>query len=310
MPNELVSRLSPKTILVIGDVMLDEFLWCQVSRISPEAPVPVCNVSSTTRTPGGAANVAANIFSLGSTPQLVGLVGQDQAGEDLRRALTDRQLSDAHLIASATRPTTLKTRIIAHQQHVARVDTEDKSEVVVDATIALNIAAADVVVISDYAKGFVSKALIETIVSQAKDSGTVVIGDPKGMDADKYKGVSILTPNRAEFRDFVGDWDSEDQLHEKGQALCARLGLDALVLTRSEEGMSVIRPGQDKVDIATQAIDVYDITGAGDTVIAAMAVGLANELSVVDAATLATQAAGKVVAKVGTATVSLDELHG
>jgi D-beta-D-heptose 7-phosphate kinase/D-beta-D-heptose 1-phosphate adenosyltransferase len=301
-------------ILVIGDVMLDEYHWCTVHRISPEAPVPVCRVDYTTLVPGGAANVAHNLQTLGAQVHLLGIIGQDSTGDKLRSALVDFELSTKGLIQDTQKPTTLKSRVVAHQQHIVRVDRENSHPISEDLeTILLNqfeahLPGCGVVILSDYNKGTLTPRIIEHVIESSKKQDVLVLVDPKGDDFSKYEGASILTPNFHEFQ-AVSDrkLHSEESISEEGLALMKRLSLDALVITRSERGASVIT-NQHKTDILAHAIEVFDITGAGDTFIAVLALGLALEETVENAAYLANVAAGIVVGKIGTSTVSREEL--
>ena len=312
---DIVNHLQPVTVLVIGDVMLDEFLWCHVSRISPEAPVPVCKVVRKTQVPGGAANVASNIAALSSTPLLVGLVGADKAGHQLRECLTSHSIATDFLIEDASRPTILKTRVIAHQQHVARVDTEDTGAIDehmlnshLDQVLA-KINSCDIVVISDYQKGFLTDTVIQQVIQAANAAKKPIIVDPKGTSFEKYRHASYITPNMAEFRLMAQQpVQSEDDIRRVGQQLCQQLDLKAIILTRSEQGMSILLGSGESIDIPANAKDVFDITGAGDTVVAMLAVALGNGIHLDEAGRIANTAAGKVVAKMGTATVSVAEL--
>jgi D-beta-D-heptose 7-phosphate kinase/D-beta-D-heptose 1-phosphate adenosyltransferase len=304
-----------KRILVIGDVMLDEYHWCNVKRISPEAPVPVCVVDRTTLVPGGAANVAYNVGALSSKAYLLGVIGNDSSGEKLATAVSQGVGVEGHFIRSKTRPTILKSRIIAHHQQVVRVDREDSSpfspalQRQIYARFESLLPIVDAVILSDYAKGLLTVAFTKKVILACQKQGIPVIVDPKGQDYRKYKGASLLTPNFGEFTQAVKkDLHTEREIFDAGQRLRQRLQLTGLLITRSEKGMSLITSNDRKIDIPTRAKEVADITGAGDTVIATLSIALAAKLPLEMAAHLANAAAGVVVAKVGTASLTLDEL--
>lgn len=304
-----------KRILIIGDVMLDEYHWCDVKRISPEAPVPVCAVKQTTLVPGGAANVAHNVGALSSQAYLLGVIGQDSSGDKLQHAVNQGTGVQSHFIRVADRPTILKSRIIAHHQQVVRVDREDASpfplglQRQVYAQFVNLLPEMDAVILSDYAKGMLTPSFTKQVIAACQKQGIPVIVDPKGQDYRKYKGASLLTPNFGEFTQAIQkELTSESDIFEAGQRLRQRLQLTGLLITRSEKGMSLITADAQKIDIPTRAKEVADITGAGDTVIATLAIALAAKLSLEHAAHLANAAAGVVVGKVGTASLSMDEL--
>jgi rfaE bifunctional protein kinase chain/domain len=312
---DLFKHLDAKKILVVGDIMLDEYHWCKVSRISPEAPVPVCQVEKSTRVPGGAANVALNILTLGSTPILIGVVGKDSAADSLKKIFRKEKLSLEGLIPSPTKPTILKTRIVAHQQHIVRVDHEDASPIAGPTQkrlleiIKAHINQTEAILLSDYQKGTLPKTLCQKIIKLAKEKNIKVIVDPKGDNYLKYKGATILTPNFKEFTTVIKkNPTTEKQIFDEGQKLIKKLQLEALLITRSEKGMSLIKDGS-KIDLPTQAKEVYDITGAGDTVISMLSIGLAANIDFDKAAYLANFAAGIVVAQIGTSSTSLKEIE-
>ncbi len=308
-------HLHAKKILVIGDIMLDEYHWCKVSRISPEAPVPICQVEKTTSVPGGAANVALNIQTLGSTSLLLGVVGKDAAAHSLKKIFNKTKLSVEGFTTSPTKPTILKTRVVAHQQHVVRVDHEDASPIAGPTQkrlldlIKSHIDQTDAILLSDYQKGTLTKSLCQKIITLAKERNIHVIVDPKGDNYLKYKGATILTPNFKEFSTVIKKSPTtEKQIFDEAQKLIKKLQIKALLITRSEKGMSLIKDGI-KTDIPTQAKEVYDITGAGDTVISMLSIGLAANIDFDKAAYLANFAAGIVVAQVGTSTTTLNEIE-
>lgn len=296
-------------VLVVGDVMLDRYWFGDVARISPEAPVPVLKVNKTEERPGGAANVARNITSLGAHCTLLSVVGADEAGDCLQRLLNEQDRVEALLHRDATISTIVKLRAIARQQQLLRIDFETPpSHEVLNAKLAdfhAKLPQADVVILSDYGKG--GLAHIAEMIKAVRAAGKPVLVDPKGDDYAGYRGATLLTPNRSEFRDVAGSWKDETGLNAKAQKLRTELELDALLVTRSEEGMSLFRE-QDVLHEPTHAREVFDVSGAGDTVIAALAVMLASGADMADAVRIANRAAGVVVGKLGTATVSRDEI--
>lgn len=303
-------------ILIVGDVMLDEYHWCDVTRISPEAPVPICHVNKTTHVPGGAANVANNIQALGGTVYLLGMVGQDSSAEKFFAACSSQQLDTSNIIESPTRPTVLKSRVIARGQHVIRLDREDKQELSAQSQqklltrfehLSKNISG---IILSDYAKGVLNPEVLKTIITHARANNIPVIVDPKGHDYSKYIGASFLTPNFSEFSLAVGPGklESEEDILNAANDMISKLELEGILITRSAKGMSVVTKDGRKIDIPTRAKDVFDITGAGDTVIAIFAMGIAAGMTIDDSAELANEAAGIVVGKIGTSTVSRTEL--
>lgn len=295
-------------ILIVGDVMLDRYWFGDVSRISPEAPVPVVKVEKSEERPGGAANVARNIAALGARTVLLSVVGMDEAGQTLARLLAAAAI-DASLHQDAQLNTTVKLRVLGRQQQLLRIDFENSpTHEVLQAKLAeyrQRLAACDVVILSDYGKG--GLAHIAEMIQLARAQGKPVLVDPKGDDYARYAGATVITPNRAELREVIGRWSSEDDLAARVGKLRAELGLSALLLTRSEEGMSLFADAGVAHEPAL-AREVYDVSGAGDTVIATLAVMLASGLSLTEAMHWANRAAGIVVGKLGTATCSLAEL--
>jgi len=303
------------TVAVIGDVMLDRYWWGSVSRISPEAPVPVVKIERMTLAAGGAANVAANIAAYGANCILVGVVGDDDAGVQIRQVLEGSGVSDSHLVTSVGRPSTVKTRLVAHSQQVARIDQEDESSCageveseIVD-QITLAIAAADVVVLSDYAKGVLSDRVISFAIECAKAAGVKVLVDPKGKVYEKYRGASLLTPNRREAAEAVNlDENTTDLVQTAGKRLLETIEVDSLLITEGSDGMSLFRRNEPSVHLPALARAVFDVTGAGDTVIATLAAALGAGADLESAARLANIAAGLVVEQSGTTTLTLAEL--
>ena len=301
---------SAARILVVGDVMLDRYWFGDVARISPEAPVPVVRVTRSDERLGGAANVARNAAALGARVALVGVVGDDEPGHRIE-SLAGEAGIDCHLAHDPDLPTTIKLRVIGRQQQLLRIDFEQAPG---ESTLARKLGAVrellpatGVLVLSDYGKG--SLAQIEAIVRDAREAGKLVIVDPKGDDYSRYRGVTVLTPNRAELREVVGAWRSEADLVERAQALRRSLDIRYLLLTRSEEGMTLFSE-EGELTVPAQAREVYDVSGAGDTVVAVLAVMLAAGQPAEAAMRLANRAGGIVVGKLGTAAVSPQELFG
>lgn len=296
-------------VLVVGDVMLDRYWFGDVHRISPEAPVPVLKVSRVEERPGGAANVARNIASLGAHCTLLSVVGADEAGDCLLKLLTEQGGVDALLHRDEGFSTIVKLRAIARQQQLLRIDfeTPPSHEVLQAKLIEFKgkLPECDVVILSDYGKG--GLAHIAEMIQLARAAGKPVLVDPKGDDYARYQGATLLTPNRSEFHDVAGSWGSEAELNAKAEKLRTELHLDALLVTRSEEGMSLFRAGS-VLHEPTQAREVFDVSGAGDTVIATLAVMLASGAELGEAVRIANRAAGIVVGKLGTAVVSREEI--
>jgi rfaE bifunctional protein kinase chain/domain len=295
-------------LLVVGDVMLDRYWFGDVSRISPEAPVPVVRVGRTEERLGGAANVARNIVAIGAAAGLLSVVGEDEAAGCIRTLLQADGI-DAQLHRDPGSATTIKLRVIGRQQQLLRIDfeTEPGHEVLMSklADFEARLKNADLVILSDYGKGGLKH--IERMIEAARAAGKSVLVDPKGDDYSRYKGATLITPNRSEFREVAGRWKSEEDLTERAQKLRSELGLGALLITRSEEGMTLYREGE-RLHVPAVAREVYDVSGAGDTVIAILGVMLAAGASFAEAVRLANKAAGIVVGKLGTAVVHSEEL--
>lgn len=304
----LLPRLAKARVLVVGDVMLDRYWFGEVDRISPEAPVPVAKIVRQEERPGGAANVARNAAALGARVTMLSVVGNDDAGASLERLVAAEGVTPV-LHRDAGIPTTVKVRVIGRRQQLLRIDFETTpSHEVLAAKLAEYeslLAQTDLVILSDYGKG--GLAHIARMIDLARGLGRPVLVDPKGDDYERYRGATALTPNRAEFREVAGAWHSESELSAKAQALRQRLGLDALLVTRSEEGMSLYRESG-ALHLPTQAREVYDVSGAGDTVIATLGVLLAAGAPIEEAARVANLAAGIVVGKLGTAVVHMSEV--
>ena len=303
-----VPDTSATRILVVGDVMLDRYWFGEVSRISPEAPVPVVKVERTEERPGGAANVARNCAALGAQVALLSVVGADEAGRNLARLMNDSGI-ECSLHEDAQLSTTVKLRVVGRQQQLLRIDFENAPDrEILQAKLAdfeARLTACDVVILSDYGKGGLTH--ITEMIRRALIAGKPVLVDPKGEDYARYSGATLLTPNRSELRQVVGRWLDEAELERKAAHLRDTLKLGALLVTRSEEGMTLFTEGGVAHEPAV-AREVYDVSGAGDTVIATLAVMLGSGLTLPQAMHQANLAAGIVVGKLGTATCSLDEL--
>ena len=295
-------------VLVVGDVMLDRYWFGDVERISPEAPVPVVKIARSEERPGGAANVARNAAALGAQATLLSVVGDDEPGRALARLLEGEHVQ-ASFLRDAAAPTTVKLRVIGRQQQLLRIDFETApSHEVLAAKLAdfeRLLAEADLVILSDYGKG--GLAHIATMIGRARAAGKPVLVDPKGDDYARYRGATLLTPNRSEFRQVAGRWQDEADLTARAEVLRRDLALDALLVTRSEEGMSLYT-ADGALTIPAQAREVFDVSGAGDTVIATLGVLLAAGAPLPDAVVIANEAAGVVVGKLGTAVVQPHEL--
>lgn len=295
-------------LLVVGDVMLDRYWFGEVSRISPEAPVPVVRVKTIDERPGGAANVARNIAALGAGAALLSVLGDDEAAGALTALLAAERI-ETMLHRDAAIATTIKLRVIGRQQQLLRIDFETlpSREILLDALADFErmLPQCDAIILSDYGKG--GLAHIEKMIAAARAQNKPVLVDPKGDDYSRYSGATVLTPNLSEFREVVGSWKSEHEFDTKAEALRRELDLHALLVTRSEDGMTLFRAAG-KVHQAAQAREVYDVSGAGDTVIATLGVMLASGADLVEAVDLANRAAGIVVGKLGTAVVHMHEL--
>ena len=300
--------LSAVRLLIVGDVMLDRYWFGDVSRISPEAPVPIVKVERSEERPGGAANVARNAAALGAQVSLLALVGNDEAGVTLKRLMSECGV-DASLYIDDAVDTTVKLRVVGRQQQLLRIDFETTpSHEALRAKLSefeQRLPACDAVVFSDYGKGGLTH--ISAMIKLARAAGKIVLVDPKGDDYSSYAGATIITPNRSEMREVVGRWKDDAELERKADTLRAALGLEALLVTRSEEGMTLFHAGGTAHEKAV-AREVFDVSGAGDTVIATLAVMLANGEDWERAIHIANVAAGVVVGKLGTAVVTRAEL--
>ena len=306
----LFDRMRGRRILVVGDLMIDEWIWGRVSRISPEAPVPVVAVTDHSFTLGGAGNVANNLRALDAEVDFAGTIGDDAFAVDVRRMLRDEHVSDAGVFALSDRPTTRKTRIVAHNQQVVRTDWESSAPLGaadrarVAAYIREHAAKSDAVILSDYAKGLLSREIVE-----AASAAPLVLADPKPQNIELFAGVTCLAPNVAEASDASGIAIVDDaSLYEAGTRLLERLKCRYLVITRGEHGMSLFGRDGERLDIPSFARKVFDVSGAGDTVIAVLTLALAAGADIERAMQIANFAAGAVVEKLGTATASAQEI--
>jgi len=299
----------------VGDIRFDRFIWGDVSRISPEAPVPVVVVDKETFLLGGAANVVNNIYSLGGKASLCGVIGDDEMGQKVIQRLSEMGIERSGISIEPGRQTTVKTRIIAHQQQLVRIDRETTQHPKVSTLRSLseylkrNIKSFDGVILSDYGKGLLTRGVVRDVIRKARQTGKLVMVDPKIKNFFFYREATVVTPNTTEAssasRISITD---EASLNRAGRNLLKRLRCDALVITRGEDGMAIFEPHQKPFLVPTEAREVYDVTGAGDTVIGTMALALGAGASIRRAAELANHAAGIVVGKVGTATVDQEEL--
>ncbi|MFL6468110.1 MAG: D-glycero-beta-D-manno-heptose-7-phosphate kinase [Pyrinomonadaceae bacterium] len=303
-------------VLIVGDVMLDRYWWGDVTRISPEAPVPIVRLRRETLALGGSANVAANVAGLGSKAILVGCVGNDKDAATVADVLSKSDLITAKLIKCNGKTTTVKTRIVAHNQQVTRIDQEsieplsDAERVELLAYVKTSSSNVDAVVLSDYAKGVLDSRTINSVIAVANEVGIPVIVDPKGQNYLKYKGAMLLTPNRKEAIEACRLNDEyPDVVDKAGGQLLAETGVDAVLITLGEEGMSLFTRSGEKLKLSASSRDVYDVTGAGDTVIATLAVAMASGCDVHTAARVANAAAGIVVQQIGTTPISLEDLR-
>lgn len=315
----IAGAFAGKRIVVLGDVMLDEFIWGRVRRISPEAPVPVVEVDRQTAALGGAGNVVSNLVALGAAATPIGVLGDDSDADRLRSAFSELGVGTNGIVVDAARPTTVKTRIIAHNQQVVRTDRESRGHIspAIEARVAAGfheqIEAADAVVVSDYGKGLLTPGLLALTLTAARARGLIVCLDPKMRNFAHYQPVTVITPNNQEAADASGiPIEDEQSLTEAGRKLLGSIDARAVLITRGEEGMALFTgggsDGSEVTHIPTVAREVYDVTGAGDTVIAMLALALASGASLEEAAVLANHGAGVVVGKVGTASVTCEEL--
>lgn len=310
-----VKNFKDANILIIGDLMLDVFIRGKVKRISPEAPVPIVEVVNETTHMGGAANVVQNIRSLGGNVAVCGIVGEDYAGSQIIRELQRINVDSSGIIKDPDRPTTIKTRIIAHHQQVVRFDRESKDDLNHEYTNRIsefvynNYKQFRVITISDYGKGVISRRLLQNLIPLFKKKELYVVVDPKVKNYKIYSNVTILTPNIQEAQKMVGfELVNNDDFSRASMKIIKDKLSDAVLITRSEHGMTLVTKKGERADIPTMAKEVFDVTGAGDTVVALLSLGLAHGMNLLESATIANHAAGIVVGKLGTAIVTPQEL--
>lgn len=311
-----LNKFSKIKVLVVGDIMIDQYWWGRVDRISPEAPVPVVQVSKKSYAAGGAANVAANIVGLGAEPILVGIVGTDSEGENLLNLLEKNHTKTENIYISQYRPTTVKTRIIANNQQVVRIDQEkvaslnkNEKDFLIKSFDKL-ITKVDIVLISDYAKGIFSEDICSRLITKAVAKGKLTIVDPKGKNYQKYKNATVLTPNQKEALEANNlEFNGEDSIQKAGNLLLSELNLECLIITRGKDGMTLFQKNKDYKNLNASARKVFDVTGAGDTVIATLATAIGAGLDFQFAARIANFAAGKVVEQVGTSIIKIEDIQ-
>jgi D-beta-D-heptose 7-phosphate kinase/D-beta-D-heptose 1-phosphate adenosyltransferase len=312
---KIIGNFKDARVLVVGDLILDEFVWGSVSRISPEAPVPVVWVKRESFMPGGASNVANNLRSLGAKVFLTGVVGDDERGAILKSELNSRGINTDGVMTDGARPTTIKTRIVAHHQQVVRIDKESTDVLPQSLISSMSsyvegiVRDIDAVVIEDYGKGVITPKLLSRIVPAAKKARKVIAVDPKEEHFKYYNGISLITPNNHEASKAVGFEIKDDAtLKQAGRALLEKIGCRIALITLGENGMAVFEQGKAMEKIPTMAQEVFDVSGAGDTVIATYTLSLVSGADPIQAAHISNYAAGIVVGKVGIAVVSPDEL--
>jgi len=311
---KIIEQFSNKKILVIGDVMLDKYIWGEVSRVSPEAPVQVVKVDKESYAPGGAANVASNVASLNGTTYMIGLVGDDSANKMLISELKSRQINTEGMVEDKNRPTIQKVRVIGKGQQLLRFDYEEKAYLEEDMEkkildfVLKRIQNIDAIIISDYAKGIITKNLAEQLIKLANEKKRVIVIDPKPKHKDFYKNATLITPNNDEACEMLNVEEKDDNaLINVGKKLLENLN-SPLIITRGEKGMAIFEKNSEITNIPTKAKEVYDIVGAGDTVVATLALALASNATLKEAATIANYAAGVTVGKVGTSTTTIEEI--
>lgn len=313
---KFLSSFADLNVLIVGDVMLDRYWWGSVSRISPEAPVPVVNLEKTTLVAGGAANVAANVSGLGAKSYLVGVIGEDEEAAMFPEVLAEKNISANFLIKLARRRTTVKTRIVAHSQQIVRVDQESKAnldaaeEKAVWKTICELLEKAQIVIVSDYGKGFLTEKILSRLITAANAMDLLVIVDPKGKNYQKYRGATMLTPNRYEVGEVLRLEDYEQiTIEAAGKKMIKDFDLSGMLITQGEAGMTLFADQDQTEHLSVTARKVYDVTGAGDTVIACLASAVGAGANFLEAAKFANIAAGLVVEQVGTTAITLEMLE-
>ncbi len=313
---EVLEQIGKARVLVVGDVMLDRYWSGRASRLSPEAPVPVVALDKVAEIPGGAANVAANIAGLGANVTIAGVTGKDGSGEALRRSLRTFNISDEALVVCETRQTTTKTRVLVHNQQIARIDDETTSplagpdEQTLCGHVASLAANVNAIVVSDYAKGCLTESVLKAVIDSAAAAGKPVIVDPKARDLSKYNGATLLTPNLNEALNAAGLGDGcEEHAALAANLILERVKIESLLITLGEHGMMLCKRGMPEEHFPSLARQVFDVTGAGDTVVAVLAAALAAGAPLSTAISLANIAAGLAVEKVGTSAISVEELR-
>lgn len=312
---KILSSFSGCSVAVIGDLMLDEFYWGNVERISPEAPVPIVQITGETWRPGGAANVAANVVSMGANAHVFGVIGDDGAGRRLTEKLEAQNISTEGLIIDSGRRTSVKTRVIGQRQQMIRIDRENTQDIDYQRqkdmlTTLMDISyKLDGIIVSDYAKGVIVETLLKELVDRFKKRDKFVAIDPRLKNFDYYKNATVITPNVREAESFLGKvFVTEKDVEDGGMKLLKRTSSDAILLTRSEKGITLFERDKKPVTIPTRALEVFDVTGAGDTVISAFSMALATGASMPEAAEVANLAAGVVVGMVGTASAQKQQI--
>lgn len=312
---ETIKNFENISILVIGDLMVDEHIWGEVERISPEAPVPVVNVKKITKVPGGAGNVVNNLSEMGIKTFVCGIVGNDHNGDFLKKFFKNKNVDVQGIFVSDNRPTTVKTRVIAHQQQLCRIDKEISSPIEKDTVkkilkfVEKVIKNVDAIILSDYKKGVLIPEVITNIINIANKNSKIISVDPKVEHFFYYKNVSFITPNHHEASEAVKKKiNSQEDVYKIGKYIMKKLNLKSLIITQSKDGMTVFAKNKKPVHISTNALQVFDVTGAGDTVISIATASNAAGLDIEKSAILANYAAGIVVGKVGTTTVTKNEL--
>lgn len=310
----LLKGIPTRTVLVVGDVILDEYLWGSVRGISPEGPVPVVEIRQQTYAPGGASNVAANIASLGGNVELVGVVGVDTQATKLLELFSQLPRISPHMFSCHDRPTTTKTRILAHSQQMLRTDREERHAIPAETEDGILTYVRDhldtihVCVLSDYAKGVLTESLLSSLIALCSQANVPVIVDPKGHRYSRYRGATVVTPNTIEANLAAGNYEGDMTIEQVADRLQGEIGDGTLLITRGDQGMALFQQNTPAIHIPAQARTVYDVTGAGDTVVAVLALLLSIGMDMEQAARLANYAAGIVVGKVGTACIGLEEL--
>jgi len=312
----ILDRIEQARILIVGDLILDQYIWGQVNRISPEAPIPVVEVTRESYSLGGASNVASNVLALGARAEACGVVGDDDIGRMLLESLRERGIGVGAVITDPSRRTTLKTRIVAHKQQVVRVDREDARPVSTEMVERMKtrihelFPVMDAMIIEDYGKGVIQPELLQGVVAPAMAAGKIVTVDPKRDHFSLYRGVTAITPNRAEAQDATGiRIDDREGLYRAGGALLEKLGCQSVLLKLGDRGVCLFERGRPPLELPARAREVFDVSGAGDTVIAVFSAALVAGATLGQAAALSNVAGGLVVEKLGTATVSREELR-